>query len=75
MIATVQIRDMAEVGLHMLSRQNIAFVRQMVGVAAPNYPESMAKVIAPYFFLAAAFGQSVSKQRECQQQTDSVLAP
>lgn len=45
MVRVVQVRDMEQVGMAMLSRGNMAMAKQIVKLSQENYPESMAKII------------------------------
>ncbi len=45
MVRIVQVRDMEQVGMGMLSSGNMAMAKQVVKLSQENYPESMAKII------------------------------
>lgn len=45
MIRTVQVRDMEQVGMQMLSRQNMGLVRMLLDLTQNNYPECMEKIV------------------------------
>lgn len=45
MIQVIQVRDMEQVGMGMLSSGNMAMAKQVVKLSQDNYPESMSKII------------------------------
>lgn len=56
MVRIVQVRDMEQVGMAMLSSSNMAMAKQIVKLSQENYPESMAKII---FVNAGAVFQAI----------------
>lgn len=61
MIRTYQVRDLEQTGVHLVSRDNMAMMKQVVALSQDNYPESMATIC--FVNAGSVFGVAMAAMR------------